>query len=187
MEWDDDRGLNRDGMNLPTQCIYIGCIDMEVTDEAEARGSSPGRRDRPASLNDGPPRPSQQESIERLLLENYSCVVLFLEPELKAAYYHGFCRGYLTPILHNQMHQHRGVDPFQEGEWRAYCTVNRLFAAKVMEVYSPGHMIWVHDYHLMLLPSCILRKLRSAKIGSASHRRQPRRSPELRVGGETVA
>lgn len=178
MEWDDDRGLNRDGMNLPTQCIYIGCIDMEVTDEAEARGSSPGRRDRPASLNDGPPRPSQQESIERLLLENYSCVVLFLDPELKAAYYHGFCRGYLTPILHNQMHQHRGVDPFQEGEWRAYCTVNRLFAAKVMEVYSPGHMIWVHDYHLMLLPSCILRKLRSAKIGSphAPHARTPRPS-----------
>jgi len=145
VEWDDDRGLNRDGMNLPSQCIYIGCIDMEVTDEAE------------------------QESIERLLLENYSCVVLFLEPELKAAYYHGFCRGYLTPILHNQMHQHRGVDPFQEGEWRAYCTVNRLFAAKVMEVYSPGHMIWVHDYHLMLLPSCILRKLRSAKIGLFIH------------------
>lgn len=30
VEWDDDRGLNRDGMNLPVQCIYIGCIDMEV-------------------------------------------------------------------------------------------------------------------------------------------------------------
>lgn len=47
VEWDDDRGLNRDGMNLPAQCIYIGCIDMEVTDEAE------------------------QEAIEALLLETY--------------------------------------------------------------------------------------------------------------------
>jgi hypothetical protein len=49
VEWDDDRGLNRDGMNLPAQCIYIGCIDMEVTDEAE------------------------QEVIETLLLEKYRC------------------------------------------------------------------------------------------------------------------
>jgi len=145
VEWDEERGLNRTGMNLPVQCVYIGCIDMEVTDEAE------------------------QEAIEALLLEQFSCVVLFLEPELKAAYYHGFCRGYLTPIMHNQMHVHRGTDPFQQGEWRAYCTVNRLFAAKVMEVYHPGNMIWVHDYHLMLLPSCILRKLHTAKIGLFFH------------------
>jgi trehalose 6-phosphate synthase/phosphatase len=39
----------------------------------------------------------------------------------------------------------------------------------VLEVYHPGHMIWVHDYHLMLLPSCILRKLHTAKIGLFLH------------------
>ena len=47
VEWDEERGLNRTGMNLPVQCVYIGCIDMEVTDEAE------------------------QEAIEALLLEQF--------------------------------------------------------------------------------------------------------------------
>jgi len=145
VEWDDDRGLHKDGMNLSCHCIYVGCIGLEVSDLGE------------------------QERIEKLLLHDYSCVVLFLEPELTKNFYHGFCRTYLTPIMHNQMHIARASDPFQKDEWRAYCHVNRLFAAKVMEVYSPGHIIWVHDYHLLLLPSCILRKLRTAKIGLFLH------------------
>jgi len=38
-----------------------------------------------------------------------------------------------------------------------------------MEVYSGDEMIWVHDYHLMLTPSCIVRKLQLAKIGFFMH------------------
>jgi len=122
VEWDDDRGLNRDGMNLTAQCIYIGCIEMEVTDTAE------------------------QEAIETLLMDKFNCVVLFLEPELTSAFYHGFCRGYLTPIMHNQFHIHHGTDPFQPGEWRAYCTVNRLFASKVNK--NTGDVFSVSCPHL---------------------------------------
>ena len=38
-----------------------------------------------------------------------------------------------------------------------------------MEVYEPGHMTWVHDYHLLLLPSYILRRHRTAHIGLFLH------------------
>lgn len=38
-----------------------------------------------------------------------------------------------------------------------------------MEVYEPGHLIWVHDYHLLLLPSYILRRHRTAHIGLFLH------------------
>ena len=51
----------------------------------------------------------------------------------------------------------------------ADCTVNKKFAEKVMEVYEPGHLTWVHDYHLLLLPSYILRRHRTAHIGLFLH------------------
>ena len=145
VEWDDERGIDRAGMELPVKCTYIGCIELEVDDVAE------------------------QEAIEKLLFEQYDSIVIFLDPELKNLYYHRFCRLYLAPIMHNQMHVVEDVDPFQPAEWRAYCTVNQLFASKVLEAYSGGELIWVHDYHLMLTPSCIVRKLHLAKIGFFMH------------------
>ena len=53
--------------------------------------------------------------------------------------------------------------------YSAYCTVNKKFSEKVMEVYDDGFMTWVHDYHLLLLPSYILRRHRSAHIGLFLH------------------
>mmetsp|Transcript_44767 Transcript_44767/g.117413 ORF Transcript_44767/g.117413 Transcript_44767/m.117413 type:complete len:836 (+) Transcript_44767:25-2532(+) len=147
IEWDDERGIDSAGMGLPSKITYVGCIELEVTDLAE------------------------QERLEKLLLQDYNSVVLFLDHDLKQLYYHRFCRLYLAPIMHNQMHVIEDVDPFQPDEWRAYCTVNQLFANKVMENYSGSgsEMIWIHDYHLMLTPSCIVRKLPLAKLGFFMH------------------
>eukprot|EP00965_Chrysotila_dentata_P039247 1304017-Pleurochrysis_carterae.AAC.1 len=36
------------------------------------------------------------------------------------------------------------------------------FADKVIEVYESGDVIWIHDYHLLLLPSVILRRVSCA-------------------------
>ena len=35
IEWDDERGIDRKGMELPAKCTYVGCIEMEVTDLKE--------------------------------------------------------------------------------------------------------------------------------------------------------
>jgi len=143
--WDDERGLDRGGMGLPMKITYVGCIELEVTDMGE------------------------QEALEKLLFEQYGCIVVFLDNDLKHKFYHGFCRGYLTPVMHMQMHVVGDSDPFRPEEWRAYTQVNQLFASKVVEVYSGGETIWIHDYHLLLLPSCIVRKLPLAKIGFFLH------------------
>ena len=145
IEWDDERGIDRTGMGLPMKCTYIGCVQLEVEDLAE------------------------QEKLEKLLHDHYDSIAIFLDPDLKNKYYHGFCRLYLAPIMHNQMHVVEDVDPFQPDQWRAYCTVNQLFANKVLELSSGHEMIWVHDYHLMLTPSCIVRKLHLCKIGFFMH------------------
>lgn len=144
VEWDEESVLNREALTLGVRHMWVGCISLSVTKEEE-------------------------EELSELLLDKYSCVPVFLDKELVSDYYHGFCRGYLRPIFHNQLRVPDAQNPFSEAEWRAYSTANKTFAEKVMEVYEPGYMVWVHDYHLLLLPSFILRRHRTAHIGLFLH------------------
>ena len=90
---------------------------------------------------------------------------IFLDIRLDHTFYFGFCRSYLWPTFHNVIKSRC----FGQKVWRAYCTANRKFADKVIEVYDSGDLVWVHDYHLLLLPSYILRKLRTARVGLFLH------------------
>ena len=106
----------------------------------------------------------EQASLTAALL-TFSCVPLYLEPELHKTFYFGFCRAFLWPTFHNVIK----ARCFSQKVWRAYCTVNRLLADKVIESYNSGDVVWVHDYHLLLLPSYILRKLRTTRVGLFLH------------------
>eukprot|EP00611_Tribonema_gayanum_P008359 TRINITY_DN1787_c1_g2_i1.p1 TRINITY_DN1787_c1_g2~~TRINITY_DN1787_c1_g2_i1.p1 ORF type:complete len:402 (-),score=154.13 TRINITY_DN1787_c1_g2_i1:40-1245(-) len=53
--------------------------------------------------------------------------------------------------------------------WQCYTTVNRRFRDKIVEVYNEGDLIWVHGFHLLLLPSFLTRVLRVARIGLFLH------------------
>ncbi|KAA8524504.1 hypothetical protein F0562_010927 [Nyssa sinensis] len=42
---------------------------------------------------------------------------------------------------------------FDRALWQAYVSANKIFADKIMEVINPDEdYVWVHDYHLMILP-----------------------------------
>ena len=70
----------------------------------------------------------------------------------------------------------------QETCWPAYCEVNRSVAQAVVETYHEGDLVWVHHYHLMLVPSYLARKLRNANIGAPPFRpRAPARSARRRA------
>ena len=45
-----------------------------------------------------------------------------------------------------------GVMNFDEGDWLAYREANLRFAEAVRSQLESGDMVWVQDYHLMLLP-----------------------------------
>lgn len=52
---------------------------------------------------------------------------IFLEPALQHTFYSEFCRAFLWPVFHNVIK----AGSYSHNAWRAYCTVNRLFADKV--------------------------------------------------------
>ncbi|XP_050376433.1 probable alpha,alpha-trehalose-phosphate synthase [UDP-forming] 9 [Argentina anserina] len=114
---------------------------------------------------------SEQEEVSQKLMEDFNCVATFLPPELHKKYYHGFCKQYLWPLFHYMLpmcldHSNR----FDRLLWQAYVSANKIYADKVMEVINPENdYIWVHDYHLMILPTFLRRRFTRVKLGFFLH------------------
>jgi trehalose 6-phosphate synthase/phosphatase len=53
--------------------------------------------------------------------------------------------------------------------WNDYVQVNRIFANKILQHHNPGDIIWIHDYHLLLVPSMIRESIPDAIIGFFLH------------------
>lgn len=80
-------------------------------------------------------------------------------------YYNGFANRTIWPLFHYFPY----FTSFDGETWDAYVSVNMKFFETLMKVYRKGDMIWVHDYHLMLLPGVIRRHIPDAKIGFFLH------------------
>lgn len=57
------------------------------------------------------------------------------------------------------MHYHPGEIVFDENAWEAYREANLVFAKTIAKEAEDGDLIWVHDYHLMLLPEMLREEL----------------------------
>ena len=53
--------------------------------------------------------------------------------------------------------------------WSAYTAVNRQFADVIVQCFHEGDLVWVHGFHLMLLPSYLTRRIPMAKVGLFLH------------------
>ena len=48
---------------------------------------------------------------------------------------------------------------FRTEQWEAYKRVNEIFAERIADEAKDGDLIWVHDYHLLLLPQLLRERL----------------------------
>lgn len=69
----------------------------------------------------------------------------------------------LDSILWPLFHYHPGEITFDEAAWDAYKEANRLFAKALAKDVNDGDLVWIHDYHLMLLPAMLREELGSSR------------------------
>lgn len=146
--WDEDSLLLqlKDGLGEDLEVIYVGCLREEIDS-------------------------SEQDDVSQTLLETFKCVPAFIPPDLFSKFYHGFCKQQLWPLFHYMLPLSPDLGGrFDRSLWQAYVSVNKIFADKVMEVISPDDdFVWVHDYHLMVLPTFLRKRFNRAKLGFFLH------------------
>ena len=86
-----------------------------------------------------------------------------------AGHYDGYCKTDLWPIFHYQLWDHATKGMNDSQHWNYYVAVNQIFTDAILKVYQPGDTIWIQDYHLLLTPTMIRKKLPLATIGFFLH------------------
>lgn len=85
----------------------------------------------------------------------YALRRVWIEEELRRAYYSGLANGALWPLCHNVYRQPH----FSAAEWDSYRKVNAIFAAAVLEEAAQGPgIVFIQDYHLALVPRMVRQK-----------------------------
>ncbi|KAJ6738322.1 TREHALOSE-6-PHOSPHATE SYNTHASE [Salix koriyanagi] len=146
--WDEDSLLLhlKDGLPEDMEVLYVGSLraDVELT---------------------------EQDEVSQVLLDRFNCVPAFLPPDILSKFYHGFCKQHLWPLFHYMLPfsgNHGGR--FDRSLWEAYVAANKIFSQRVIEVINPeDDFVWIHDYHLMVLPTFLRRRFNRLRMGFFLH------------------
>ena len=105
----------------------------------------------------------EKDILTKLLSAN--CHPVSISQQDVEAYYHGICNRTIWPLFH----YFPLYAEYSEGFWQAYERVNTAFANVVAGIAKPNDIIWIHDYHLMLLPKLLRERLPKATVGFFLH------------------
>ncbi|PWZ37633.1 putative alpha,alpha-trehalose-phosphate synthase [UDP-forming] 9 [Zea mays] len=136
----------KDGFPIGNEVIYVGSLNVQVD-------------------------PIEQDRVSQKLFKEHRCVPTFLPAELQHQFYHIFCKQHLWPLFHYMLPVcHDKDELFDRSLFQAYVRANKIFADKIVEaVNSDDDCVWVHDYHLMLIPTLLRKKLHRIKVGFFLH------------------
>jgi trehalose-6-phosphate synthase len=110
-----------------------------------------------------------RNDIANQLSEEFDSLAVFVgDSEFEGHYFH-FCRNVLFPAFHYQMQESPRHKEYDDHSWKQYLRLNEIFADTIAARWQPGDRIWIHDYHLMLLPQMLRDRLPESEIGFFMH------------------
>ncbi len=105
----------------------------------------------------------QQEVKQKLEQDNIHTV--FLSEEEILMYYEGFSNKTIWPLFH----YFTEFAVYDQKFWDVYQEVNLKFFSALKSILKPDDIIWIQDYHLMLLPEILRKEFPSIRIGFFLH------------------
>lgn len=111
----------------------------------------------------------QKQDIDDVMATEYDCMTVFVkDSDFDGAYTH-YCKQILWPVFHYLIPDNPKSKAYEDHSWVYYVKVNQAFADKIVKNWKRGDVIWIHDYHLLLVPAMIRKKIPEAKIGFFLH------------------
>ncbi|KAI9700547.1 MAG: hypothetical protein M1820_006701 [Bogoriella megaspora] len=111
----------------------------------------------------------RKDEISEKLENEYDALAVYASDTDLDGHYAHYCKTILWPVFHYQIPDHPKSKAYEDHSWVYYVNVNRAFADKICKSYKRGDTIWIHDYHLLLVPAMIREKLPDAQIGFFLH------------------
>ncbi|MBN1626070.1 MAG: bifunctional alpha,alpha-trehalose-phosphate synthase (UDP-forming)/trehalose-phosphatase [Deltaproteobacteria bacterium] len=106
-----------------------------------------------------------RDEVKQKSLSEFSAVPVFISEKDMDDFYLGFCNKTLWPLFHS----FPAYAVYKEKFWNSYRKINNTYLDTVQELLKPGDILWIHDYHLMLLPGLVREKMPDIPIGFFLH------------------
>jgi trehalose 6-phosphate synthase/phosphatase len=90
---------------------------------------------------------------------------VFLSSEDEDSFYRQICNDSIWPLFHYLPSRFS----FSRDSWERYVDVNERYAEEIADLCTPGCKVWVHDFHLMLVPEALRRRRPDVAIGFFLH------------------
>lgn len=105
------------------------------------------------------------KKAREICLDKERILPVFLPKKVIDPFYSGICNKTIWPLFH----YFTEAAHFNNEEWEVYRYVNNLFAEQILNIVEDGDIIWIHDYHLMLLPELLRNSGKNVEIGFFLH------------------
>ena len=99
----------------------------------------------------------KKEEVKAKLQAEVDSYPVFITEKDMDKFYHGFCNKTIWPLFH----YFPSYTIYDEEYWNIYQKSNETFRDAVLEVIKPNDVVWIHDYHLMLLPKMLREKIKN--------------------------
>jgi trehalose 6-phosphate synthase/phosphatase len=113
----------------------------------------------------GTPESAEQREALELQLREHSATPVYLSSQEAERFYEGMSNSVIWPLFHYMLDRM----PLFVGDFGDYRAVNERFADAVCADADEDDTIWIHDYHLLLLPAILRERLPRARIGFFLH------------------
>lgn len=148
------------GETTPEERKSIEAVLASLKDRSEWFKHEGGLSVRPISMQ-------QQRPLPKYGIKS---VPVWLDQRSAFAHYNAYCKTTLWPLFHYMMwRDDEDRSSWDQYSWQAYVKVNQEFAKRVVAEYQQGDIVWVHDYHLLLVPLLVRRAIPDAHIGLFVH------------------
>ncbi|KAG2135397.1 glycosyltransferase family 20 protein [Suillus bovinus] len=108
-------------------------------------------------------------SIDRRMKEMHSSLPVWISDAEFESCYDEFCHQVLWPCLHYAVPDAPKTKLFFESAaFKQYVAVNKRFAEVIESVWTEGDVVWINDYHLMLLPLLLRQSTRIPALARAT-------------------
>ena len=109
--------------------------------------------------------PESAEGVVTALLHDERTLPVFLTDAEAEGYYARMCNETIWPLFHYFI----GGLRFSDDAWSSYVTVNERFADTIAGIADRAATVWVHDFHLALLPAALRSRRPDLAIGFFLH------------------
>lgn len=114
---------------------------------------------------------SSESSDEKrnVIIEKWASEYRYFSVDLDKETVEGFYEGIANQALWPLFHHFPSMLRFNPEHWQAYVRVNEMFRDEILKHLRPNDLVWIHDYHFLVLPQLLREAEPGVSIGFFLH------------------